>query len=43
MSCCDDTYGSIPAELRKLLGVTDYLIRVSIGLKNVENLIEDLD
>lgn len=37
------THGSVPPETRKLLGVTDNLIRVSVGIENIEDLIEDVD
>jgi len=37
------THKSIPAEKRRAAGVADSLIRLSIGLEEVEDLIEDLD
>jgi cystathionine beta-lyase/cystathionine gamma-synthase len=37
------THASLPAEVRKDLGIEDTLIRISIGIENVEDLIEDLD
>ena len=36
------THASVPAEMRKALGIEDSLIRVSVGIENVEDLIEDL-
>lgn len=36
------THASIPKERREQLGITDGLIRVSVGLEDVEDLIEDL-
>lgn len=36
------THKSIPAEKRKAAGVADSLIRLSVGLEEVEDLIEDL-
>ena len=36
------THEAFPAELRKKIGVTDNLIRLSIGIENIEDLIEDL-
>lgn len=36
------THKSIPAEIRTQSGVTDSLIRLSVGLENVEDLIQDL-
>ncbi len=37
------THKSIPAEKRRGAGVTDSLIRLSVGLEEVEDLIEDLE
>ena len=37
------THKSIPAEIRRAAGVKDSLIRLSIGLEDVEDLIEDLE
>jgi len=39
---CEMTHKSIPAEKRYQSGVTDSLIRLSVGLEDVEDLIEDL-
>ncbi len=36
------THKSIPAEKRRAAGVKDSLIRLSVGLEEVEDLIEDL-
>jgi cystathionine gamma-lyase len=36
------THASIPAELRKELGIDDALIRLSVGIEDVEDLIADL-
>uniref|UniRef100_A0A1I8MHH1 cystathionine gamma-lyase n=1 Tax=Musca domestica TaxID=7370 RepID=A0A1I8MHH1_MUSDO len=36
------THASVPAEDRIKLGITDSLIRLSVGLEDVEDLIEDL-
>lgn len=36
------THASIPAERRAELGITDGLIRISVGIEDVEDLIEDL-
>ena len=36
------THKSIPAEKRRAAGVSDSLIRLSIGLEEAEDLIEDL-
>jgi cystathionine gamma-lyase / homocysteine desulfhydrase len=36
------THASIPKERREQLGITDGLIRISVGLEDVEDLIEDL-
>lgn len=36
------THASIPKERRKELGITDGLVRISVGLEDVSDLIEDL-
>lgn len=36
------THASIPAERRAELGITDGLVRISVGLEDVEDLIDDL-
>lgn len=37
------THASVPPEQRVILGITDTLIRVSVGLEDVDDLIEDLE
>ena len=37
------THASVPAEQREVLGISDTLIRLSVGLENVDDLINDLD
>jgi cystathionine beta-lyase/cystathionine gamma-synthase len=37
------THASIPAEVRKQIGITDGLVRLSVGIEDVEDLIADLD
>lgn len=37
------THASVPREIREQIGLTDSLIRVSVGTENAEDLIEDLD
>jgi cystathionine beta-lyase/cystathionine gamma-synthase len=37
------THASIPAEVRRAHGVADGLIRISVGLEDVDDLISDLD
>ena len=37
------THASIEEKERVALGVTDNLIRISVGLENVEDIIADLD
>lgn len=37
------THASIPAERRLELGITDGLVRISVGLEDVQDLIEDLE
>jgi cystathionine beta-lyase/cystathionine gamma-synthase len=33
----------VPAEVRQRIGITDGLIRISVGIEDVEDLINDLD
>ena len=37
------THASIPAEIRKELGIDDGLVRLSVGIESVEDLVRDLD
>jgi cystathionine gamma-lyase/cystathionine beta-lyase/cystathionine gamma-lyase/homocysteine desulfhydrase len=37
------THASVPVEKRNALGITDGLVRVSVGIEDVEDIIEDLD
>ncbi len=37
------THASIPADIRKKVGITDGLIRLSIGIENIEDIIADLE
>ena len=37
------THASIPAEQRAAIGITDGLLRLSVGVEDIEDLIEDLD
>jgi cystathionine gamma-lyase/cystathionine beta-lyase/cystathionine gamma-lyase/homocysteine desulfhydrase len=36
------THGSVPAERRQEIGITDDLIRISVGIEDVEDLIADI-
>ena len=36
------THASVPAEQRKKLGISDSLIRISVGLEDSDDLIADL-
>src|SRR5437868_15229011 len=36
------THGSIPPEMRQALGITDSLVRLSVGVEKVDDLIDDL-
>jgi len=36
------THASVPAEDRKTLGITDGLIRLSVGLEDADDLINDI-
>jgi cystathionine beta-lyase/cystathionine gamma-synthase len=37
------THASVPAEDRNRLGITDGLLRISVGIEEVEDIITDLD
>lgn len=37
------THASVPAERREELGITDGLVRISVGIEDVEDIISDLD
>jgi cystathionine beta-lyase/cystathionine gamma-synthase len=37
------THADVPAEARRAAGITDGLIRLSVGLEDPEHLIADLD
>jgi cystathionine beta-lyase/cystathionine gamma-synthase len=37
------THAAIPAEERLNIGITDGLIRVSVGIEDVEDIVSDLD
>ena len=37
------THGSIPKEVREAAGLKDSLIRISVGIEDVEDLMADLD
>jgi cystathionine gamma-lyase len=37
------THASIPAEKRAAIGIDDGLVRLSVGVENVKDLIADLD
>lgn len=37
------THASVPPEIRVKLGITENLIRVSVGLETLEDLIYDFD
>jgi len=37
------THGAVPKELREQMGITEGLVRLSVGIEDVEDLIEDLD
>jgi cystathionine gamma-lyase len=37
------THASVPAETRARLGISDSLIRLSVGIEDCEDLIADLD
>jgi cystathionine beta-lyase/cystathionine gamma-synthase len=37
------THSSVPPEVRQRIGITEGLIRISVGIEDVEDLIDDLD
>lgn len=37
------SHGTLPVELRQKLGITDNLVRLSVGIENADDLIADLD
>lgn len=37
------THASVPAEIRKSLGIDDSLVRLSVGIEDVDDLLRDLD
>ena len=37
------THGAIPAEMRERLGVNDRLLRLSVGIEDVDDLIDDFE
>ncbi|MEE9605609.1 MAG: PLP-dependent transferase, partial [Candidatus Scalindua sp.] len=36
------THASLPEEVREKVGISDELIRISVGIENVDDLIDDL-
>jgi cystathionine beta-lyase/cystathionine gamma-synthase len=40
---CTMSHASMPASYRKKIGIGDGLIRLSVGLENIEDLVEDLE
>ena len=37
------THASVPSEVRDKIGITDGLIRLSVGIESVEDLIDDIN
>ena len=37
------THASMPKEVRDAVGITDSLVRLSVGIEDVEDIIGDLD
>jgi len=37
------THASVPAEMRARLGITDSLVRLSVGIEDAQDLVDDLD
>jgi len=40
---CVQTHGSIPVEIRERIGITDTLLRLSVGFEDADDLIADLE
>lgn len=40
--CASSTHSKISVEERKATGITDNLIRLSVGLENVQDILQDL-
>lgn len=40
---CFMSHASIPASVREARGLTDDLVRISVGIEDIEDLIADLD
>ena len=36
------THASIPADVRQKIGITDGLVRISVGIEDCQDLIDDL-
>jgi len=36
------THASVPAERRQAIGLTDDMVRISVGLEDLDDLLEDL-
>ncbi len=37
------THTTVPAEERRKMGISDGLVRLSVGVENVEDILADLD
>ena len=37
------THAAVPAQEREKMGITDGLVRLSVGIEDVDDLIEDID
>ena len=37
------THASIPADIRNKVGITDGLIRLSVGIENINDILADLE
>jgi cystathionine beta-lyase/cystathionine gamma-synthase len=37
------THASMPAEMRERVGITDGLVRLSVGIEDIEDILADLD
>lgn len=39
---CIMTHGSVPKEMREVLGIHDNMIRLSVGIEDTEDIINDI-
>ena len=37
------THASVPPEIRKEIGISDGLVRLSVGIESIDDLLEDIE